>query len=70
MLIIDITSGDTITAEDYDQLTCCDKPAIVGHATEVTPIAGATCPACMCTITSLPGYGTVNVNRCFRHPAS
>lgn len=70
MLITDITDGDTLTAHMYDELTCCGQKALVGHANKVTTVAGATCPACMCTITSLPVYGAVSVSRCFRHPAS
>lgn len=70
MLLTDITSGDTITAEDYDQLACCEQPALVGHATETLPVAGAVCERCMCAVTSAPSYGAVTVGRCFRHPAS
>jgi hypothetical protein len=70
MIITDITSGDTITAEAYDQLTCCGQPALVGHATETLPVAGAVCERCMCAVTSAPGYGAVTVGRCTRHGAS
>lgn len=69
MRISDIALDTSITAADYDQLTCCDQPTRVAHASDTLPIPGAICEACWCSVTSLPGYGPTTVNHCLEHRA-
>ena len=70
MQLSEITIDDALTAETYDQLTCCGQPAHIAHATDSLPVSGAVCNRCLCAVTSGPGYGPVTVSRCHRHNAA
>jgi hypothetical protein len=59
--------GNVLSSTAYESLVCCDQPARIAHATGSLPIAGAVCEACWCTVTSLPGYGPITINRCTGH---